>query len=189
MRRRHHCEHAAFEYQKPTFPSDRQRRSQNFERLVPCAVQNVREPEGQVGEDSPQRVPRPLRVIHRLPAVRQGRRCLARDLTTKDVEQVRDEERLQLLRGARELDHPVEHGCAITRTPRQAQRNAFEIREAEARTESGPIGAEVEISPSERATRLRNDEALAEPPVIDIGSREAVPNGHSQANPVWRAEG
>ena len=45
MRRRHRREHAAFPSQKPTFPSDRQRRLQNFERIVPCAVQDVREPE------------------------------------------------------------------------------------------------------------------------------------------------
>ena len=170
MRRRHHREHAAFGYRKPTFPSDRQRRSQNFERIVPCAVQDVREPEVEVGEDSPILVARALGVVHRLPAVRQCRRCLARDLTAKDVNGVRDGERHQLLRRARELDHPVELGCALARMPRQAQGSAVQTREAEARAKPDSIGAEAEISPSEPETLLRNGKALAEPPGIQIGS-------------------
>jgi hypothetical protein len=60
-------------------------------------------------------VARALGAIHRLSAVRQGRCCLARDLTLKDVIGVRDAKRGQLLRGGqrpRELDHPVELGFA-----------------------------------------------------------------------------
>ena len=114
-------------------------------------------------------VARALGVIHRLSAVRQGRRCLARDLTAKDVEAVRDPERQQLLRRPRELDHPVELGCAFARMPRQAQSNAVQRREAEARAEPDSIGAEAEISPSEPKTLLRNGKALAEPPGAKIG--------------------
>ena len=59
------------------------------------------------------------------------------------MEAVRDPQRVQLLRGPRELDHPVELGSALTRTPRQAQGNAAEGREAQARTEPESIGTEV----------------------------------------------
>jgi hypothetical protein len=68
MRRRHHREHAAFEYRKPTFPSDRQGRSQNFERILPFAVQDVRKPEADLGEDSRNLAARPLCAADRLPA-------------------------------------------------------------------------------------------------------------------------
>ena len=164
MRRRHRREHAAFQYQQPTFPSDRQRRLQHFERIVPCAVQDVREPEAQVGETTATLVARALRVVHRLSAMRQSGRCLARDLTAKDVECVREPERVQLLRRSRELDHPVELGCALARTPRQARASAVQTREAEARAKPDSIGAEAEITPSE----------LQDPPPQRQGTRGAA---------------
>ena len=95
---------------------------------------------------------------------------------------MREAERHQLLRRPRELDHPVELGCALARMPRQAQGSAVERREAEARAKPDSIGAEVEISPSEPKTLLRNGKALAEPPGIKIGTGQAVANGHSQAD-------
>jgi hypothetical protein len=86
----------------------------------------------------------------------------------------------QLLRGACEIDHLVKLGCAIARTPREAQHSAVTTREAEARAPPDD-GAEVEISPSEPETLLRDGKALAEPPSIGISHAGAVPNGHSQA--------
>jgi hypothetical protein len=73
--------------------------------------------------------------------VRKGRRCLARDLTMKDVKGVREPERVQLLRRARELDHPVELGSAIARMPRQAQGNAVPARPSDTR------GVESRVAP------------------------------------------
>ena len=147
MRRRHHREHAAFDYRKPTFPSDRLRLVQNFERIVPCAAQGVREPEVEVGGGSPDLAAHLLGAVQRLPAVRQRRCCLARDLTVKDVPGVRKPERVQLLRGARELDHPVELSPAIARIPCQAHDNAAPPRESEARAKPDSIGAEAETLP------------------------------------------
>ena len=66
----HGPERVAFVYPKPTFPCDRQRRSQNFERIAPCAVQDIREPEVEVCEHSRGLVARALGVVHRLSAVR-----------------------------------------------------------------------------------------------------------------------
>jgi hypothetical protein len=83
-------------------------------------VQGIRGPKVLVGEDSPLWVLRPLREVHRLLGVREGRCGLARDLTAKDIEVVRDPERGELLRGARELDHPLELGTTLQRTPREA---------------------------------------------------------------------
>ena len=97
---------------------DRSRRSlpivsavlQSFERILPCAVQDVREPEVEVGEDSPILTARAFGVAHRLPAVRQGRRCLARDLTAKDVEGC-----------ARTRAGAVAETCARVRSPGRAR--------------------------------------------------------------------
>jgi hypothetical protein len=148
---------------------------------VPCAVQDVREPEALVGGDSPDLVARALGVVHRLPAVRERRRCLAGDLTAKDVEVVRDGKRPPLLRRASKLNHPVELGSALGRTSRQAPGTAVQKRQAEARAKPEPIGAEAEISPSEPETLLRNSKALAEPPRPKVSIGQAVPNGHLQA--------
>jgi hypothetical protein len=57
-----------------------------------------------------------------------------------------------------------------------------ERRETEARAEPDPIAAEIEVSPSEPETLLRNREALTEPPSINIGNAGAVANGHAQAD-------
>ena len=142
MRRRRRRKQAAFQYREPTFPSDRQRCSQDFERIVPCFVQDVGEPEGEVGEDSRHVGGRSLRILHRLSTVYQGRRYLPRDLTAKDVPGVRGVERQQSLRLTSDFDHLVELGCAIARTPGQAQGSAVPKREAEARAKSDAIGAE-----------------------------------------------
>jgi hypothetical protein len=48
------------------------------------------------------------------------------------------------------------------------------------------VGAEVESSPSEPETLLRNRKALAEPPSIKIGRGQAVPNGLSSRCPPSR---
>ena len=66
MRRRHHREHATFKDRQPSFPFDCQRFLQNFERIVPCAVQDVRDPEPEVGEDSRILAACALGAVHRL---------------------------------------------------------------------------------------------------------------------------
>jgi hypothetical protein len=114
--------------------------------------------------------------------VRQGRRCLTRNLAAEDVEGVREPERSQLLRGARELDYPVELYCALSGTSRQAQGYAADGRESEARAKTDSIGAEAEISPSEAKTLLRGGKTLAEPPGPKVSKGQAVPNGHSQTD-------
>jgi hypothetical protein len=100
---------------------------------VPFEVQDVREPEVEVGEDSRALAARALGIVHRLPAMPQCRRRFARDRTAKDVETVRANERQQLLRRVSEFDQLVEFGCALSRMPRQAQSRTVERREAEAR--------------------------------------------------------
>jgi hypothetical protein len=161
MRRRHHREHAAFVYRKPTFPSNRQRCSQNFERIAPGAVQDVREPEAEVGEASRHLAARPLGVVHRLSAMRESRCHLGRDLTAMDVVDVRAKERQQLLRRVRELDHPVELDCGLARIPHQTQGKAVDRRETKARAKPDSIGTEAEISLSEAKTFLLRSNALA----------------------------
>jgi hypothetical protein len=95
LRRCHRCEHAAFGYPKSTFPSDRQRRSQNFERLAPCAVYTFASPMCKKAEDSCELPARPLGIVDDLPGMRQRMRRLARDLTSKGVMAVRADERQQ----------------------------------------------------------------------------------------------
>jgi hypothetical protein len=160
MRRRHHCEHVAFEYRKATLPADCPSLLQHFERIVPCAVQDVGEPEAAVGVGSAYLAAHPLGVVHRFSAVRQRRRRLTHDLAASDVESVREVERLQLLRRARELDDAVEFGGALTGTPRKAQGKAMVTRKAEARAKPDSIGAEAEISMSELKTLLGIGKAL-----------------------------
>jgi hypothetical protein len=136
------------------------RRFQNPERIVPCSVHDVRDPKVEIGEDSQNRAARALGVVRRLPAVRQCCR-LAGDLTTKDVPDMRGGKRRQLLRRVTKVDHPVELGCALARMPRQAQDTAMVKRQTEAPTKPESIGAEVEISASERETLLRNGNGVA----------------------------
>jgi hypothetical protein len=130
----------------------------------PCTVQHVCEPEAEVGVDSRDLTPCPL---GRLPAVRQGRRYLARDPTANDVEEVRDGAeapdaepgQVHLLRRAGELDHPVELGFAIAKMPRQAQPKAIPTRETEIRAKADPSEW---AAPTQRAAEEAKTRVLLE---------------------------
>jgi hypothetical protein len=98
------------------------------------------------------------------------------------MEAVTEIDRHQLLRRPSPLDHPVQLGCAIAETSRQAQGSAMERRETEARAKSDSIGPETEIPLNEAETLLCNGKAFAQPPRIPIGTAQAVSNGRSQTD-------
>jgi hypothetical protein len=187
MRHRYAREHGAFPGEQPSFPSDRQCLFECFERTVPCAVQDVRDPETQVACDSPELVPHLLRVFDRIPGVRQGRRALASHLTAEDVEGVRAPAHAQLWK--RPLEHPVELACAIPKTPRETQNHATQVRGGEAWAEPDSMRAvvvakeraETDISLSELNSLFHNGTALREPGAPKEANGQAVPNGDSQA--------
>jgi hypothetical protein len=112
--------------------------------------------------------------------MRQGRGRLACDFTAKDAQAVRDKEREQLLRRLRVLDHPVEIGSTLARTPGEAQSAAAEGRESETGTEPDSIGSKVDIAPGKLKTLFRNAKALAEPPGNVVRKAEAISNRHFQ---------
>jgi len=131
MRHRYAREHGAFPGEQPSFPSDRQCLFECFERTVPCAVQDVRDPETQVACDSPELVPHLLRVFDRIPGVRQGRRALASHLTAEDVEYVRSPAHAQLWK------RPLEHRSS---SPAPSRRRPVRLRIMPRKFEAARLG-------------------------------------------------
>jgi hypothetical protein len=125
-------------------------------------------------------VSRALGSFHRLSSVRQGRSRLACDLAAKDVIDVQDTQRCQLLRPTGEFDHAVKLGFAIAKMPRQAQHDGASTREDQAearRWVPESIRAEINLSLTKPKRLLCGGKALIEPRSKKVCRRQAGPDG------------